>query len=150
MNNKYVKYIFAMVLLVLLALIRLFEFEWFNDGLILFFQHDYLTEKLPWVPFDAIILTDSIRYWLNALISIMILNLFFWQKDLNKFLALIYTVAFLVLIILFIYFIKHYEAGNYLGLFYVRRFLIQPLLLFILLPALWYQHNKTKKCRLIN
>jgi len=145
MNNKYVKYILATILIVLLVLIRLFEFEWFNDGLILFFRHDYLTEKLPWVPFDVIILTDSIRYWLNAIISIVLLNLFFRQKDLNKFLALIYTVAFLVLIVLLIYFLKHYEAGNYLGLFYVRRFLIQPLLLFILLPALLYQQQKIKK-----
>ena len=144
MNNKYFKYFFATVLIVLLVLIRLFEFEYFNDGLIHFFKHDYLTEKLPWAPLNTVVLTDSIRYWLNAVISIMILNLFFWQKDLNKFLALIYTVAFLVLIALFIYFLKHYEAGNYLGLFYVRRFLIQPLLLFILLPALLYQQQKLK------
>jgi len=141
MNNKYVKYILATILIVLLVLIRLFEFDWFNDGLILFFRHDYLTEKLPWVPLNVVVLTDSIRYWLNAVISIMILNLFFRHKDLIKFLAIIYTVAYLVLIALFIYFLKHYEAGNYLGLFYVRRFLIQPLLLFILLPALWYQQK---------
>jgi len=142
MNNKYVKYFFATVLIVLLVLIRLFELEYFNDGLILFFRHDYLTEKLPLASLKNIILTDSIRYWLNAIISIIFLNLFFRQKDLNKFLALIYTIAYLVLIILFIYLLKHYETGNYLGLFYVRRFLIQPLLLFILLPALWYQRQK--------
>jgi len=73
MNNKYVKYILATILLVLLVLIRLFEFECFNDGLILFFRHDYLTEKLPLASLKNIILTDSIRYWLNAVISIMIL-----------------------------------------------------------------------------
>jgi len=145
MNKNYIKYIIATILIIFLVLIRLFEQKWFNDGLIVFFHHDYLTEKLPSVSLKNIILTDSIRYWLNAFISVMILNIFFSQKDLNKFLGFIYAGTYLVLLVLFIYFLKHYEAGKYLGLFYVRRFLIQPLLLFILLPALLYQQKKPIK-----
>jgi len=145
MTKNYIKYIIAAILIIFLVLIRLFEQKWFNDGLIVFFRHDYLTEKLPLASLKNIILTDSIRYWLNAVISIMILNLFFSQKDLNKFLGFIYAGAYLVLLVLFIYLLKHYEAGNYLALFYVRRFLIQPLLLFILLPALLYQQKKPIK-----
>jgi len=145
MIKSYKKHIIAFVLLLLLVAVRLFEKQLFNDGLIQFFQHNYLTEKLPFVPKNTILLTDSLRYWLNTLISIAILKLYFNQRDLNKFLFLIYTVFFLVAIFVFNYALSHYQSGDYLLLFYVRRFLIQPLLLFILLPALLYQQKITKQ-----
>jgi len=144
MYKTYQKHIIAVVLVSLLVAIRLFEKSYFNDGLSRFFQHDYLTEPLPKVSFFNIICIDSIRFWFNTTISILILRLYFNQSGLIKFLLLIFTVTYLIAIITLYVSVHNYQAGDYLILFYSRRFLIQPLLLLLLFPALWYQVRSSK------
>jgi len=138
-RNKHI--IIAILLLILIA-IRLFEKEFFNDGLITFFQYDYLHKSLPAISISHILFIDSIRFWLNTFISIGILYLLFHQKGIIRFLSLFYGTIYIILITTMWYLLSHYEAGEYLALFYVRRFVIQPVLLFILIPALLYQKEK--------
>ncbi len=141
MSKAYQKHIIAGIALILLVAVRFFEKHFFDDGLIVFFQHDYLNNDLPDISFAKTLLTDCIRYWLNALLSIAIIYLYFKQTGLLKFLLLIYTATFVVGIILMYIALQNYQAGQYLFLFYSRRFMIQPLLLFLLFPALWYQNT---------
>lgn len=144
MNKVYTKHIVAGLVLLLLVAVRLLERRFFDDGLIVFFEHDYLKDALPSLSITRTLLTDSIRFWLNALLSIFILYLYFKQKGLLKFLLIFYAVAYGAGIVSMYFALQNYHTGHYLLLFYVRRFLIQPLLLFLLLPALWYQkHQKT-------
>ena len=144
MTKTYVKHIIAVTAVLLLIAVRLFEKQFFNDGLIVFFQHDYLTQNLPALSTVRTLLTDSIRFWINALLSIVILYVYFKQQGLLKFLLMFYATGFAVSIILMYFALQNYHAGDYVFLFYVRRFLIQPLLLFVLLPALLYQkYQKT-------
>ena len=135
------KYLTVAVLLILIVSIRVLEKRFFNDGLIDFFQHDYLTRPLPDLSITQLLVIDSLRFWLNALLSIAILYLLFKQKHLLKFLFIIYGVFFVIGISAMYYLLSHYQPGEYAALFYVRRLLIQPLLLFLLLPALLYQQK---------
>lgn len=144
MTKTYVKHIIAITAVLLLIVVRLFEKQFFDDGLIVFFQHDYLTQNLPALSIGRTLLTDSIRFWLNALLSIVILYVYFKQQGLLKFLIIFYATGFAVSIILMYFALQNYHAGHYVFLFYTRRFLIQPLLLFILLPALLYQQYQKK------
>ena len=139
MFKAYQKHIIAIILVFLLMAIRFFEKSYFDDGLICFFQHDYLTEPLPKLSIIKIIWIDSIRFWLNTAISILILSLYFNQSGLLKFLLLVFTISYLASILVLYLSLNNYQAGHYLVLFYNRRFLIQPLLLLLLVPALWYQ-----------
>ena len=141
MKKSYKKHIIAAVSLFILVIIRFYEKRFFNDDLISFFQHDYLSNDLPEISVLKTILTDSFRYWLNAVFSIAILYIYFKQTGLLKFLLLVYTFAFTVGLILLYLALHNYQAGHYLFLFYIRRFMIQPLLLFLLFPALWHQNN---------
>ncbi len=140
--NKTTYYI-VFFLLILLVVIRFIEKEVFDDGLIEFFHYNYLTEKLPEIPFMQIIIVDSLRFWTNSLISMAILYILFPQKDLLKFLLGLYGFVYVIALLLLIYQLYHYQAGNYIKLFYIRRVLIQPLLLFILIPGLLYQKQKS-------
>ena len=144
MLKTYQKHIIAIILVFLLIAIRLFEKTYFDDGLIRFFQHDYLTEPLPKLSIFKIIWMDSIRFWLNTAISILILSLYFNQSGLLKFLLIIFTIGYLISILVLYLSLNNYQAGHYLLLFYNRRFLIQPLLLLLLAPALWYQVSRSK------
>ena len=133
------KLFIVVLLLILLVLVRFFEKQFFDDGLIDFFRHAYLSEDLPAVSVSHILLVDSLRFGLNSLLSIGILYLLFRQKDLLRFLFGVYLLVFVLGLLFFYYELTHYQAGNYLSLFYVRRLLLQPLLLLILAPALFYQ-----------
>jgi len=135
------KIILVGLLLILLVSIRFFEKSFFDDGLIDFFRHDYLSEDLPEVSVSHILLTDTLRFLLNSLFSVGVLYILFRRKDLLRFLLLIYGLVFILGILFFYYELTHYHRGNYLTLFYVRRLLIQPLLLLILIPALLYQNK---------
>ncbi len=136
--NKSIRYLFVFFLLLLLIAVRFFEYRFFNDHLLDFFNYSYLTDALPEVSFYKVFSVISLRYWINTFLSILILRLLFPQKNLVQFLLILYAAAFVVLGLFFIYEWYHYQAGEYLYLFYVRRLLIQPVLLFILIPALLF------------
>jgi len=127
-----------LILIGILVLIRLKEKSFFDDGLIDFFKNSYQTGNLPTINFIEVLKIISLRFWLNSLISITILSLFFKFKKLIEFLLGVYALAYIILIVAFYFAWKHYQAGNYLTIFYIRRILIQPLLFFILIPALYY------------
>jgi len=139
MHKSYYKHIIAGFLMLLLILIRWYEKTYFDDGLIDFFHHDYLKHALPNVSIFNIFWIDSLRFWLNSIISIAIIFLYFKQTGLMKFLLIFYTIAYLITVIILLWSIDSYQTGQYLVLFYTRRFLIQPMLLLLLIPALWYQ-----------
>lgn len=128
----------------LLVLIRAFEHRFFYDPFMYFFEKSYVSSaklELPVVLYLNLVL----RYWLNAAVSLGILYVTFQDRGILKFSKLLYLLFFLVLFPLFIYLMHHTSPGNYLPVFYVRRFLAHPLLLLLLLPAFFYQRIKDKK-----
>ncbi len=123
-----------------LLLVRFRENDIFYDPLIDYFHGEYQNNSLPLFDEFKLLLNIAYRYLLNFVLSYGILLAFFRERGVLKFSALLYLVTFLVLIVVFFILLKNYDPQNYLPLFYVRRFLIQPLLVFLLIPAfLYYQ-----------
>jgi len=140
-----ITFILLLVLFGLLVLIRVFENELFYDPYLLFFQNDYLYIDSPNRETAKLILYTSIRYFLNSVISLSIIFLFFRDKSIVKFSALIYLIAYVILISIFLYFVVHPRREDYYLFFNFRRFLIQPILLLLLLPAFYYYKLKQPK-----
>lgn len=137
-----VKSIWLLVLFGLLILIRTFENELFYDPYLNFFENDYLYIDNPRREVFKLTLFTTLRYVLNSIISLGIIFMFFSDKNIVKFSAFIYTVAFVILISLFLYFVINPNQEDYYIFFNIRRFLIQPLLLLLLLPAFYYYKLK--------
>uniref|UniRef100_UPI00404B62AE exosortase F system-associated membrane protein n=1 Tax=Gelidibacter sp. TaxID=2018083 RepID=UPI00404B62AE len=137
-----VKSIWLLVLFGLLILIRTFENELFYDPYLKFFENDYLYIDNPRREVFKLTLFTILRYVLNSVISLGIIFMFFSDKSIVKFSAFIYTVAFVILIGLFLYFVINPNQDDYYIFFNIRRFLIQPLLLLLLLPAFYYYKLK--------
>jgi len=128
---------------ILLLAIRAFEGSWFYDPLLEFFKSDY--KELPLPEMDNLALYGGIaaRYLLNTLASLAILWLVFFDKGIIKLSALLYLVLFVLFFAVFSFMIYTSDGtDNLLVLFYIRRFLIQPLFLLILLPAFYFQKRK--------
>ena len=122
----------------LLALIRLFENQLFYDPYVTFFHNDYLYLDSPRREVLKLVAFTSLRYFLNSVISIAILYVFFKDVSIVKFSALVYVFSFIVLLALFLFFVLDPKQENYYIFFNIRRFLIQPILLLLLLPAFYY------------
>jgi len=136
-----------LVLFGLLVLIRVFENELFYDPYLLFFKNDYLYIDSPNRETAKLILYTSLRFGLNSIISLAIIYLFFRDKSIVKFSAIIYGVAYLILIAIFLYFVINPRQEDYYLFFSFRRFLIQPLLLLLLIPAFFYYKLKRPKSK---
>ena len=140
-----IDYIFIAVLVLCLIAIRYFEDELFYDPYLQFFRNDYLRIDSPRREVAKLTLYTSIRFLLNSGISIGILFLCFKSKSVVKLSAIIYAVSFLILIGVYLYFVINPRMEDYYLFFYFRRFLIQPILLIILLPAFYYNSLKRNK-----
>ncbi|WP_425077325.1 exosortase F system-associated membrane protein [Psychroserpens sp. S379A] len=140
--NKLLTFILLFILFSLLVLIRVFEDELFYDPYLLFFKSDYLHIDSPRREVFKLTLFTTLRYVLNSIISLGIIFLFFKDKSIVKFSSIVYTIAYVILIGLFLYFVIHPRQEDYYLFFNFRRFLIQPILLILLLPAFYYYKLK--------
>ncbi len=142
--SKLAKYILIIVLFGLLVLIRAFEEQLFYDPYLVFFQNDYLYVDSPRREVTKLLAFTTLRYWLNAVISLGILYLFFKDKSIIKFSILVYVFAFIILSLVYLYFVVNPKQEDYYMFFNVRRFLIHPVILLLLLPAFYYHKLKLK------
>ena len=122
------------------ALIRFFETDLFYDPLISFYKNNFSQKPFPELVTWKYYLNLALRYLLNTSISLFLIWISFHNKSYIKFSVILYTVLFVIGITTFIYIEHDIQHENYMTLFYVRRFLIQPLLVIILLPAFYFQN----------
>ena len=140
---KAAKYILLFFLFGLLVLIRFYESELFYDPYLTFFENDYLYIDSPRREVLKLTAFTTLRYILNAVISLSILYVFFRDKSIIKFSVLTYIVAYCILIMIYLYFVINPKQEDYYLFFNIRRFLIQPIILILLLPAFYYHKLKS-------
>lgn len=143
--RKSVRILLIVVLFLMLILIRAVLQPYFYDPLLDYFKHDYLYTTIPELNFGAYFLNIFYRYFLNTIISLAIIYLVFKDVKALYFSVKFYLLAFVVLSLMLFVLLKFNVTQNYLLTFYVRRFLIQPMFVFILLPAFYYQKLKIPK-----
>ncbi len=142
--NKWIRYFLVAVLIFFLILVRKFENELFYDPFLAYFKGDFYNAKFPDYDLTKVILNIIFRYFLNSIISLGIIWFLFWNAKYVKFSAIILLIFLIILLPVYIYFIENqFNLGENIG-FYIRRFLIQPLLLLILIPAFFYHQQKLK------
>lgn len=139
------RYIALVVLVSLLILVRVFEASLFYDPLIEYFQNSYLYTKMPQVDTWRLIKSLFFRYSLNSILSLAIIYVSFKSIKLVKFAGFFMMVAFMILILIFVYLLRFEFSDGYLFPFYIRRFLIHPIFLLLLFPAFYFQILKRNR-----
>jgi exosortase F-associated protein len=145
--KKALKLLTVFFLFSLFVVIRAFENELFYDPLILYFQNDYLYQEMPTIDIWKLVVDILFRYVLNALISLAIIYVIFRKKKYIKFTGFFFMVAFIILILIFVPLLRDGFQNGYLFPFYLRRFLIHPLFILLLLPMFYFQMKNNKKIR---
>lgn len=129
------------VLLLMVVLVRVYQEHLFYDPFLKFFRGQN-SKNIPLPVYDSFRLGLGLffRYGLNTVLSLGILWLLFRDYGILKLSAILYTVFFVVLIIAFFVVLKSNDP-DLLLLFYIRRFIIQPLFLILFVPAFYYQNK---------
>jgi len=125
-----------MTLIVLLICVRVFETKLFYDPLLAFFKYE--SKVMPQYDSLKLFLGLFFRYMLNSAISVGILWLAFKDVQVVKLSVALFAGLF-VLLAAALFIVLGFDKPNLLSVFYIRRFLIQPFLLILFLPAFYYQ-----------
>lgn len=132
-----------LILVGLLVLIRVYENVFFYDPFMHFFQGCLEVEPERFA--GHWYANVALRYLANTFISLGIIYVAFQRKEAVKFAGLLYLILFIALFPLFIFLMERVETGEYMAVFYVRRFLVQPIMILLLLPAFYYQRLRSGK-----
>ncbi|WP_333696159.1 exosortase F system-associated membrane protein [Flavobacterium sp.] len=141
-NMPLFKYGLLFLFVLLFVGIRFFEQTLFYDPFLIYFKNDYL--EMPFPEFDLLKLGLSTvsRYVLNSVISLMVIYVLFKDLSLLKFTGFLYASFGLILFLVFICLLNFGDQNSNFVLFYVRRFLIQPLFLVLFIPAFYFQKRQ--------
>lgn len=139
--GKITRVILIIVLLLLLVALRGYFESFFYDPFIKYFKTSFLTKSIPPLHFTIYFFNVFLRYFINTAISLLVIYLIFLNEKYIAFALKFYGIAFVVLSVL-LYVLLKIDTPNIMLLFYVRRFLMQPLFLFVLVFAFYYyKHN---------
>ena len=117
-------------------LFRSFENELFYDPFLSYFK----TKKVPFpkLNYGLFFLNLFWRYFLNSLLSVGLIWIVFKDYNFLKLSCFLYVVFFVVLVMFLFLILYWFTPDLKLLLFYVRRFLIQPIFVLIFLPGFYY------------
>jgi len=143
LQNKF-KIIGSIVIVLCFAMIRLFEYKLFYDPFWNYFQNDFLNSPYPIVETGKLFFGMVFRYFLNSVLSLILIYILFQNREILKFSMILYVLFLIVLLGMFFIILKFFPDGAWL-LFYVRRFIIQPLFVLLFIPGFYYQLQYSKK-----
>jgi len=141
-NKKKVAQISFLVLL--LILIRAFENTLFYDPFLNYFKSEYSNLPFPEINIVKFFFSIGFRFYLNSVISLFLLYVIFSDTKIVKFSILLYMILGSILMISFFFTLKFFGEESKMTLFYIRRFLIQPIFILLFIPAFYYQKQIRK------
>lgn len=143
--SKIIRIVLIGLFFFLLIIVRAFSSKLFYDPFINYFQNDYLLSEFPIYDSWKLFFNLLFRYIVNGIISLGIIYLIFQNKKIVFFTVKLYLILFICLIIAFFVLLKTQFSTGYLMAFYIRRLLIHPVILIVLLPAFYYQMKISKR-----
>ena len=134
----------SLFLILLLVLIRAFEETLFYDPFLNYYKDEYSHLPFPRINIFKLFFSMGMRFYLNSVISLFLLYVIFNDTRIVKFTAFLYMVLGSVLMISFLFTLNFFGEENKMTLFYIRRFLIQPIFILLFIPGFYYQKRIKK------
>lgn len=139
------KYLAIVGFIVILVLVRIYERDLFYDPFLDFFNAAAQNKTIPNYEGFKLFVGLFFRYLINSSCTVMIIYLVFKEMTLVRFSSYLLLSFFVVLTTIFFFLLEFTTKSDLVILFYVRRFLIQPLFLLLFVPAFYYQKTINTK-----
>ena len=143
LEHKY-KILISIVIILCFAIIRGLENQIFYDPFLVYFESDFKNLAIPQVDYFKLFGSLIIRFLLNTVLSLFLIYALFQDSNMLKFSGILYGFFALLLFAMFFIVLRYFPEMNWL-LFYVRRFIIQPIFVILFIPAFYYQQQNLKK-----
>lgn len=142
MRNKsftFKSFLLILFAIVAFALLRFFQENIFYDPFISFFKSNYQNESYPSLIISKFYFSTIFRFIINSFLSLLVIHTIFKNRDILKFISVLYLFFGIILVFLLVWELHFSTTKSPFLLFYIRRFLIQPLFLLLFIPALFFQ-----------
>ncbi|WP_426275483.1 exosortase F system-associated membrane protein [Chryseobacterium sp. S-02] len=125
--------------------VRMLEDRLFYDPFLDYFHEAIKNIIFPSFEWGKLILGYLFRFVLNLLFSCLIIQWLFKNKEWTIQGAILIMIIFVITFPIYLYCIyTQFEIG-YLFSFYMRRFVIQPLVLLLIIPLFYYRKQMMMK-----
>lgn len=125
--------------------VRMVEESLFYDPFLSYFHAADKNAQFPDFEWAKLILNYLFRFSLNLTLSALVVHFIFKNKEWTMQAIVLMLVVFAITFPIYLYCIyTRFEIG-YLFSFYMRRFVIQPLILLLIIPLFYYRKQLLKK-----
>ncbi|MCA6066868.1 exosortase F system-associated protein [Chryseobacterium sp. RG1] len=128
-----------------LVSVRMLEDKLFYDPFLNYFHEAVKNIDFPSFEWGKLILGHFFRFILNLLFSCLIIQCLFKNKEWTVQGAILITIIFAITFPIYLYCIYDKFEIGYLFSFYMRRFVIQPLVLLLIVPLFYYRKQMLLK-----
>ena len=136
---KLTNWIFAIIGICGLIGIRMVENQLFYDPFLNYFHEANKQLAFPEFVWSKLILNHLFRFVLNVFFSAIILQAFFNNKKWTIQGVVLMALVFLITFLVYLYCLHTKLEIGYLFTFYMRRFVIQPVILLLIIPLFYYR-----------
>ncbi|MGJ8685604.1 MAG: exosortase F system-associated membrane protein [Nonlabens sp.] len=143
--SRIISAVMIVLLVMLLVFVRLFEVELFNDPLNDYYRSNFQFNDMPNISVWKVIAGTSLRFFFNMVISLWIIWFLYKKVSYINAALWVYLFAYGILILLFTLLLDADSDFMKMALFYIRRFLIHPILLFVLVAGFYFLKTKGNK-----
>ena len=125
--------------------VRMLEDAIFYDPFLNYFHEANKNISLPQFEWGKLIVSHLFRFILNLFFSCIIIHFLFKNKEWTMQGAVLITIIFAITFPIYLYCIYNQFEIGYLFSFYMRRFVIQPLILLLIVPLFYYRKQMLQK-----
>lgn len=119
--------------------IRSLEGGLFYDPFLDYFKSADHSATFPQFEWTRLVLSYLFRFALNAFFSLWIVYFLFQNKEWTKQALILMILIFIIVFPIYLFCIHDKFQFGYLFSFYIRRFVIQPLTLLLIVPIFYYR-----------
>ena len=127
-----------------LVSVRFLEDKIFYDPFLEFFKADYKMAQVPDFIWGKLMLSHFFRFALNLIFSAIVVHFMFLNKKWTIQAVFLMAVAFLFFFPIYLWCLYSKMEIGYLFTFSVRRFVIQPIILLLIIPIFYYRKKLGK------
>jgi exosortase F-associated protein len=141
---KILNWILVFVGILGLVSVRFLEDKIFYDPFLAFFKGNYKVAQIPEFLWGKLIISHFFRFFLNLFFSAVVIHFMFLNKKWTLQAVVLITVAFLFFFPIYLWCLYTKMEIGYLFTFSVRRFIIQPIILLLIIPIFYYRKKLMK------
>lgn len=141
---KNLKWLFVILGILGLVAVRFVENKIFYDPFINYFHEANENAVFPEFVWSKLIFSHIFRFSLNLIFSAIIIQALFWKKEWTVQAMFLMLIVFAITFPIYLYCISTKFEIGYLLSFYMRRFVIQPLILLLIVPMFYYRKQVLK------